>query len=83
MAFTADVLYENMNKTRKVRKRVHFCVHGANEQNSVHVHNIVNTALFTLDIDLLGVLCYALTIKTGSPVLTEVISYGNYPESNC
>ena len=32
---------------------------------SVHVHNIVNTALFTLDIDLLGVLCYALTIKTG------------------
>lgn len=33
MAFTADALYENMNKTRKVRKRVHFCVHGANEQN--------------------------------------------------
>ena len=24
MAFTADTLYENMNKTRKVRKRVHF-----------------------------------------------------------
>ena len=47
MAFTADILYENMNKTRKVR------------------NNIVNTALFTLDIDLLWVLCYALTIKTG------------------
>lgn len=33
MAFTEDTLYENMNKTRKVRKRVHFCVHGSNEQN--------------------------------------------------
>ena len=32
-AFMADVLYENMSKTRKARERVHFCVHGANEQN--------------------------------------------------
>lgn len=32
-AFTTDVLYENMSKTRKARKRVHFGVHGANEQN--------------------------------------------------
>ena len=47
------------------------------------MHNIVNTALFTLYIDLLWVLCYALTIKRERPVLTEVISYGNYSESNC
>ena len=32
-AFIADVLYENVSKTRKARKRVHFGVHGANEQN--------------------------------------------------
>lgn len=30
-AFIADVLYENVSKTRKVRKRVHFCVHGVNK----------------------------------------------------
>lgn len=33
MAFTADALYENMSKTRKARKRVHFCVHGVSKQN--------------------------------------------------